>query len=51
MSTDNKALVLRWFDEVWNKGRVSAIDEMLADTAVVHGLGADLRAITMPSLV
>lgn len=43
MSTANKALVRRWFEEVWNKGRVSAIDEMLASDATVHGLGAELR--------
>ena len=42
MSTENKALVQRWFEEVWNKGRASAIDEMLTSGAVVHGLGADL---------
>jgi len=28
----------RWFDEVWNQGRESAIDEMVAPEAVVHGL-------------
>ena len=39
MSTDNVALMHRWFAEVWTKGRESAIDEMLADDAVVHGLG------------
>lgn len=43
MSNENKALLHRWFDEVWNKGSVSAIDEMLATNAVVHGLGPDLR--------
>jgi steroid delta-isomerase-like uncharacterized protein len=41
MSTEHKALVHRWFDEVWNKGRAEVIDEMLTDDAVVHGLGAD----------
>ena len=43
MSTENIALVRKWFEEVWNKGRVGAIDELLASDAVVHGLGADLR--------
>ena len=43
MSAENKALVLRWFEEVWNQRRAAAIDEMLAPGAVVHGLGADLR--------
>jgi steroid delta-isomerase-like uncharacterized protein len=43
MSNDNKALVRRWFKEVWNEGRVAAIDEMFASHGVVHGLGADLN--------
>lgn len=34
----NKALVIRWFEEVWNQGRAEAIDEMLAEGAVCHGL-------------
>jgi steroid delta-isomerase-like uncharacterized protein len=42
MSADNIALVRRWFEEVWNLGRASAIDEMLASDGVVHGLGPDL---------
>jgi len=43
MSAEHKALVRRWFDEVWSKGRAEAIDELLAGDAVVHGLGADLH--------
>jgi steroid delta-isomerase-like uncharacterized protein len=43
MSAENKALVERWFEEVWNKGRVEAIDEMFAPDAVAHGLGGDIR--------
>lgn len=43
MSIENKALVQRWFSEVWNEGRADAIDEMLADDAVIHGLGANLQ--------
>jgi steroid delta-isomerase-like uncharacterized protein len=43
VSTENKTLVQRWFSEVWNEGRAVAIDEMLADGAVVHGLGTDLH--------
>jgi len=39
MSTENKALVERWFEEVWNRGRPEAIDEMLAADSVIHGLG------------
>src|SRR5215475_6106436 len=38
MSEQNKALVRRWFDEVWNKGRAEAIDEMFAKDGIAHGL-------------
>ena len=43
MSLENKTLVRRWFEEVWNQGRVAGIDEMLANHAIVHGLGPDLH--------
>ena len=43
MSTEHKALVRKWFDEVWNTGRSTLIDEMLTEHAVVHGLGPDLH--------
>lgn len=38
MSQNNKELMHRWFDQVWNKGNASAIDELLAEDAVIHGL-------------
>lgn len=41
MSEENKALVRRWFEEVWNKGRADAIDEMLDENGIVHGLSDD----------
>ena len=41
MSEENKALVQRWFDEVWNRGRADAIDEMLDEYGIVHGLSDD----------
>ncbi len=46
-TSDNVALVRRWFEEVWNKGREEAIDEMFDAEGVAHGLtdesGAELR--------
>ena len=33
-----KFLTRRWFEEVWNKGRESAIDELLRPDAIGHGL-------------
>ena len=38
MSADIKALTRRWFEEVWNKGRSEAIDELLSAEVVAHGL-------------
>jgi len=38
-SEANKALVHRWFQEVWNEGRESTIDEMHAEDGVSFGLG------------
>ena len=45
MSNDNKTLVTMWFEEVWTKGRVEAIDEMMAPNCVVHGLGPQAQDI------
>ena len=42
ISAPYKALMRRWFEEVWNKGRADAIAEMLAEDAVVHGLSDDV---------
>ena len=41
MSEENKQLVRRWFDEVWNKGRAEAIEEMFAEYGIAHGLSDD----------
>ena len=39
MSDENVAFTHRWFEEVWNKGRAEAIDEMFAVDGIAHGLG------------
>ena len=41
MSEKNKALIRRWFEEVWNQGRAGAISELLAEDGIVHGLSED----------
>ncbi len=41
MNEENKAVVQRWFDEVWNKGRAESIDEMFAADGIAHGLSED----------
>src|ERR1700730_9379072 len=38
MSEQNKALIRRWFEEVWNKGREDAIDEMFSENGIAYGL-------------
>ncbi len=38
MKHDKHTLVHRWFEEVWNKGRADAIDEMFAEDGLAHGL-------------
>ena len=43
MSQQNKDFVRRWFEEIWNKGRASAVDEMLAANGVIHGLQGVMR--------
>ena len=46
-TSDNAAVVRRWFEEVWNSGREEAIDELFAEEGVAHGLadeaGSPLR--------
>ena len=43
----NKTLAHEWFDEVWNKNQINAIDRLLAEDAIAHGLfddqGRELR--------
>jgi steroid delta-isomerase-like uncharacterized protein len=41
MTQDNDALIRRWFEEVWNKGREDAIAEMFAEDGIIHGLADD----------
>lgn len=38
MSDQQETLLHRWFEEVWNKGRAEAIDEMFASDGIAHGL-------------
>jgi steroid delta-isomerase-like uncharacterized protein len=42
----NEQLIQRWFQEVWNEGRLETIDELMAPDGVAHdvtGCGMDLR--------
>ena len=36
MSTENKAMVVRWFTEYWKKGDVAVVDELGANDLVFY---------------
>src|ERR1051325_6059414 len=46
---DNKHLVQRWFEEVWNQGREATIDELLSPQGVGFGLAATDSEVDGPS--
>ena len=39
MAVERAAFLPTWFDEIWNKGRLDAIEELFAEDGVMHGLG------------
>jgi predicted ester cyclase len=43
---DAATLIRRWFEEVWNKGMESTIDELLPPTSVIWGVGRPEVAAT-----
>ena len=48
MSEQNISLMRRWFDEVWNKGRVETIHELMAPDAIGIGQGGSDATIHGP---
>ena len=49
MSDENKALMRRWFDEVWDKGNANAIGELATEDVIIHGLN-DTSGSTISNL-
>lgn len=49
MPADNKSLVHRWFEEVWNQGREATIDELLAPNGIALGLGESDKPVRGPA--
>jgi steroid delta-isomerase-like uncharacterized protein len=39
----NKALIRRWFEEVWNQGRADSIPKLFAENGIAHGLSDDAQ--------
>lgn len=46
---ENVTLMRRWFDEVWNQGRLDAIGEMMAADAVAIGQAGSDQVIHGPA--
>ena len=38
---DNKAIISRFYEEVWNKGNLALIDELIAPAFVNHSAGSE----------
>ena len=43
MSETNKAITERWLNEIWNKGDMSALPQLVSEDFVFHGFGGDVR--------
>jgi steroid delta-isomerase-like uncharacterized protein len=48
MPLTNEQVVRRWFEEVWNKGDMNAIDELFAADGIAYGLGEAGRDVRGP---
>lgn len=46
--SSNADLMRRWFQQVWNEGRIETIEELLAPDALVRGLGEQGQAVRGP---
>jgi len=49
MSEHNISVMRRWFDEIWNKGRLETIHELMAPDAIGIGQGGAEAAVHGPS--
>jgi steroid delta-isomerase-like uncharacterized protein len=49
MSEENKNLVRRWFEEVWNKGRISAVAEMFHSSGRAYGFPDPDAVVSSPA--
>ena len=49
MGQDNKQIARRWFEEVWNQGKESTVDELLSADARAFGLTGAGTEIHGPS--
>ena len=45
----NKALMCRWFEEVWNQGSPEAVCVMMSEDCINHGLSEDGKPMRGPA--
>jgi len=48
-TTDAAGVLRRWFEEVWNQGRMETIDELFPTNAVLWGTGRPDASSTGPA--
>jgi steroid delta-isomerase-like uncharacterized protein len=46
---ENKALIRRWLQEVWNEKKPEVIDELLTPDVKAHGMGPNGTVLTGPA--
>ena len=49
MPLNPQAVLAKWFDEVWNRGREQTVDELMSPNATAYGLGEMDRDVHGPS--
>ena len=42
---ENKAILRRYVEEIWNQGKLAVIDELVAPTIIVHFPGFDTKGL------
>ncbi len=42
---ENKAILRRYVEEIWNQGKLAVIDELVAPTMIVHFPGFDTKGL------
>jgi len=43
MSQENKAIFSRFVEEIWNKGNLTVVDELIAPDFVLHSVARDIK--------
>lgn len=49
MATDPVTLATRWFEEVWNEGRLETVDELMGPGCVMHDASVASQEVSDPA--